>query len=157
MYIDNLSNLEILGWLFQTSTRESLHLTKYISGKCPGVSIVVTSIVCSRWWQVGAVVLLHHVHVGNNATTVPLQMPDTPRGPRERDMSSRSCGVIFAVANAECISQGLFCGWNANIPRAHWFKMVSKLYKTIGYLHFAAGENLHEKCVGTHTSDHIHY
>ena len=27
----------------------------------------------------------------------------------------------------------------------------------IGYLHFAAGENLHEKCVGTHTSDHIHY
>jgi hypothetical protein len=73
MYIDNLNNLEILGWLIQTSTRERLHLTKYISGKCPGVSIVVTFIVCSRWWQVGAVVLLHHVHVGNNATTGPHQ------------------------------------------------------------------------------------
>lgn len=65
------------------------------------------------------------------------------------------------------VRQGVGPTWSTctppKVPTNGWFlqgfnmKHWSKLYKTIGYLHFAAGENLHEKCVGTHTSDHIHY
>ena len=105
MYIDNLNNLEILGWLIQTSTRERLHLTKYISGKCPecqhrGHIHRLQQVVAS--WSRGA--------FAPRPCWQQCHDWPTPRGARLRHVLSAVGFVSQLQMPSECISQGLFCG-----------------------------------------------